>query len=140
MKEIVKIRIGVIPVFDKTPTKYKILVDNTPLFESQGVFVSGQEQYHDLCVELEAGPHSLNLQLEPTNDQFENIKIIDVSFNHLKLRYDDLFLIGKYLLNEPRMIDGEMRTQVDQCNVIGWAGTYRIEFEIPLMAWIIRNL
>ncbi len=139
LKEIVKIRIGVIPVFDKTSTKYKILVDNTPLFESQGVFVSGQIQYHNLSVELEPGSHSLKVQIEPTNNQFENIEIIDVAFNDLKLRSADLFLMSEYLLDEPRMIDGQMCTQVAQCNVIGWAGTYQMAFTTPLMAWIIRN-
>jgi hypothetical protein len=139
LKEIVKIHIGVLPVFDKTPTKYKILVDNTLLFESQGVFLSGQVQYHDLSIELDPGEHSLNVLFDPINDQFENIKIVDIAFNDLKLRPDDLFLMSKYLLDEPRMIDGQMCTQVDQCNVIGWAGTYQIEFTTPLMAWFIRN-
>jgi hypothetical protein len=139
LKEIVKIRIGVVPVFDKTPTKYKILVDNALLFESQSAFVSGQVQYHDLSIDLDPGAHSLNIRLDPDSNQFENIEIVDVTFNGLKLRSDDLFLMSKYLLDEPRMIDGQMCTQVDQCNVIGWAGTYQIAFTTPIMAWFIRN-
>ena len=139
MKDIVKIRIGVVPVFDNNPTKYKILVDNTLLFESNSEIVSGQPQHHDLTVELAAGKHNLDLRVEPTGLQFENIEVIDLAFNNQKLRDADLFLMSEYILDQPRMIHGEFEHKIDQCRVMVSPGVYRVSFTTPIMAWIIRN-
>ncbi len=129
-----------IPVFDNNPTKYKILVDHTPVFESTGDFVSGQAQYHDLDVELDAGRHCLDIRIDPTDRQFENIEIIELSFNNQKIRNDDLSLMSEYLLDHPRLIDGQLCNKLDQCNTIGWAGVYRFAFSTPMIPWILRNI
>lgn len=139
MKDITKLRIGVIPVFDRTPTKYKILIDNIPLFESKGMFVSGQVQYHDLAVELESGAHTLDIRIDPTNEQFENIEIVEVAFQGHRLSDKELFLMSQYHLDEPRLIDNVLEHTIDQCTVIGWSGVYRIKFTTPILAWILRN-
>ena len=140
LKEIVKIRIGIVPVFENSPTKYKILVDDTLLFETNSVFVSGITQYHDLAVQLDAGPHNLAIRVYPTGQQFENIEIVEIAFNNQKLKEIDLFSLGEYLLDQPRLIDGVIEHKVDQCMVLGWPGTYQVGFATPIMPWMIRNL
>lgn len=140
MTEIVKIRIGVVPVFENDPTKYKILVDDTLLFEPNNVSVSGITQYHDLDVQLDAGPHTLSIRVDPTGLQFENIEIVEIAFNNQKLKDIDFFSLGEYLLDHPRLIDGVIEHKLDQCMVLGWPGTYQVSFATPLMPWMIRNL
>jgi hypothetical protein len=140
LTEIVKIRVGIVPVFENNPTKYKIFVDDTLLFESNDVSVSGIPQYHDLAVQLEPGPHNLNIRVEPTGLQFENIEIVEIAFNNQKLKEIDLFSLGKYFLDQPRLIDGVIEHKVDQCMVLGWPGTYQVSFATPIMLWMIRNL
>jgi len=140
LKEIVKIRIGIVPVFNDTPSKYKILVDNALLFETNDAFVSGTTQYHDLTVQLDAGPHTLDIRVDPTGQQFENIEIVELIFNNKKSRDIDLFLLGEYHLDQPRLIDGVIEHKIAQCTVLGWPGTYRVPFTTPFMPWMIRNL
>ena len=140
LTELVKIRIGIVPVFEINPTKYKILVDNTLLFETNDAFVSGATQYHDLAVQLDAGPHNLHIRAELTGRQFENIEIVEIAFNDHKLSDIDLFSLGEYLLDQPRLIDGIINHKVDQCTNLGWPGTYQVKFATPIMLWTIRNL
>lgn len=140
MKELVKIQVGIRPIFHHTPTKYKILIDNTPVFESHRGLVSEQVQQHNLSVELDPGQHVLGVRIEPTNLQFENIEITSVSFNDQPLREADLYLMSKYHLDQARDIDGVSQHILDQCKILGWAGTYEIAFSSPVMPWIIRNL
>jgi len=140
LTELVKIRIGIVPVFEINPTKYKILVDNTLLFETNNAFVSGATQYHDLAVQLDAGPHNLQIRLEPTGLQFENIQIVEIIFNNHKLSDIDLFSLGECIFDQPRLIDGVVGHKVDQCTNLGWPGTYQVKFATPIMLWTIRNL
>lgn len=140
LKEIVKIRIGIVPVFENSPSKYKILVDNKLFFETNNSFRSGTAQYHDLAVPLDPGPHNLDIRLDPTGLQFENIEVVQLAFNNQKARDIDCFLMGEYLLDQPRLIDGVLKNKIDQCTVLGFPGTYRVGFSTPIMAWMIRNL
>ena len=140
MKEIVQINVGVIPTFLISPTKYKIFLDNKLLFQSNGTFLSGQPQHHQFDVELDPGTHQLDIRIDPTNQQPETIQIIEIAFNNKKFTDVELFLMSKYLLDEPRSIDGIFTNKVDQCTHIGWAGVYRVSFTTPILLWLIRNL
>ena len=140
MKEIVQIRVGIIPIFVDTPTDYKILVDDTVLSQSYSRSISGQIEYHAVEIELESGTHNLDIRLDPTNKQFENIEIAEVYFNDQRLRNDDLFLMSEYLLDQERLVDGVLTNRIDQCTCIGWAGVYRIKFPTPIIPWLLRNI
>jgi hypothetical protein len=140
LKEIVKIRIGIVPVFENSPSKYKILVDDKLFVENNDSLISGATQYHDLAVSLDKGPHYLDIRIDPTGLQFENIEVVEIAFNNQKLRDIDCFLMGEYLLDQPRLIDGVLKNKIDQCTVLGFPGTYRVDFSTPIMVWMIRNL
>lgn len=140
LTETVNLRIGIVPVFENIPSTYQILVDNVVLFETDNTMISGSVQHHDLCVPLTPGSHDLNIRFLPTGQQFENIQVVGLEFNTLKLRDIDLYLMSEYLLDQPRLVDGLMTHKIDQCTVLGWAGTYRFGFSTPIMPWMIRNL
>ena len=140
MKEQVQIKVGIKPTFDNTPVDYKILIDDTLMIQSQGAFVSGQLLEHDIDVELDPGPHRLDIRINPTDTQFENIEIVNVSFNEQSLRQIDLFLLSEYLLDQPRIVDGVSTDRLGQFTCIGWAGTYRINFPTPIIPWLLRNI
>lgn len=140
MKEIVQIRIGIKPIFADTPSDYKILIDNIQLSQSYSTSVSGQVEYHVVESELESGIHCLDIRLNPTNKQFENIEIVEVAFNNQRLRDDDLFLMSEYLLDQERLVDGVVTNKINQCKCIGWGGVYRMKFPTPIIPWLLRNI
>jgi len=70
-------------------------------------------------------------------DMLLNIHSIQVNRVDLGLL---LWSHGRYWLDSPRMLNGQITAYLDRCVNLGWNGCYELKFATPFYHWLLDNL
>ena len=140
MSDTIDIGIGIVPHFQIRPPQYTICIDNTLLFDSQGLDFGHDLQCHEFKIDLVAGTHRLKIKFLETADYQTGIDIVQLHLNQHQFSEIDIYLKGEFVLDHPRSIDGIITNTITQYKHLGWSGTWSFDFGVPWLIWALRTL
>ncbi len=153
--ESVKFTIALSGIYHDKKPQYSILIDDQEYASGFIKEASGISETIEFDVDLNEGPHSLNIKLlnkEPgdtvksSNDpvNFEIVK--DMLLNVEKIKIDSIDLDSliwtesEYVLDKPYTFNGETVSSLKSCVNLGWNGTYTIQINSPVYIWLLEKL
>lgn len=140
MVETVEIGVGLVAYFTDRYPNYTIAVDNQVLFDSNQSETKSNLANYQFNLKLQDGPHQLRIRFNETPGCQTGVDIVSLRFNQQVFNETDIYLRGKFQLDQSRNIDGVLTNSITQYKHLGWSGTWSFDFEIPWIIWALRCL
>lgn len=129
--------ITVEPVYDELPPRVQLGLD----YELETVELLAPHT----CVyglNLSEGAHCITVSLvdKPRNDRVQAVKITRIEFEGIST--SNMYWAGQYYPTYPQPWLSQQTVQpaacLQGCDYLGWNGTWRLEFTVPIFTWIHR--
>lgn len=138
--ERIEVCVGIKPYYTDDPPRYSISIDDRVLFDSRDIQLSAQLHRHKFTVELDAGTHSINIRFDETEGAQTGVDIVELEINNHSFDETDIYLRGRFVLDQERWVDGTLTKIIKQYKHLGWSGTWSFDFSIPYLFWALRHL
>jgi len=155
-KEKLHVKIGLSTTYWDRKPNVIIGVDDMPYFSATIQEPSDNVFYVEFDVDIEEGPHALEIALtnkqdgDTVKDNYQdpnNYTIVkDMTVNIHSVEIDDLDL-GQMVFNEsvfelfdPVELNGKTVTKLDRCVNLGFNGKWALAFNSPFYLWLLEKM